>query len=352
MSQLEEQNAVKAIRSAAGQVLRSVWHHGGLAALARQLAGRRGAILRYHSVTDDQAKTLAYLDSGLMVSDTAFRAQLAYLRRFYTTLPLDEMVDRVHRNRPLPRNAVAITFDDGYRDNYTLAYPLLRAEGIPATFFVTTGCLDGGPPLWTAKLRFMVQRTTRERIPLPRPLGPSFEIRSSGDRQDLFTRSIIALKNVPSERRRDLMQELAEVFGVTDFTPLSDIMMTWDQLREMSNNGMTIGAHTISHPNLPNTATKEATDEIIGSRDMIAGRIGAPVAHFSYPNGRGSAHLNEMVRGIVRRSGFLSAVTSVSGCVRGDADPWALRRVGVYNRHRHLPSFSLDVERARSHNQR
>jgi len=102
---------VKAIRRATGQVLRSVWHHGGIVALARQLAGRRGAILRYHSVTDDQTKTLTYLDSGLMVTDTAFRAQLAYLRRFYTTLPLDEMVDRVHRNRPLPRNAVAITFD-------------------------------------------------------------------------------------------------------------------------------------------------------------------------------------------------------------------------------------------------
>jgi len=136
---------------------------------------------------------------------------------------------------------------------------------------------------------------------------------------------------------------------VTDFTELNHIMMTWDQLREMSNSGMTIGAHTISHPNLPNTSADEAAEEITGSRDMIESMISAPVAHFSYPNGRGSSHLNETVRGIVRRSGFLSAVTSVPGCVHGDADPWALRRVGVYNRHRHMPSFSLDVERARLH---
>jgi len=338
---------MKPIRPAAGRMLRSVWHHGGLVNFARRLAGRRGVILRYHSVTDDEATTLAYLDSGLMVTHAAFRTQLSYLRRFYTVMPLDEMVERVHRNRPLPRNAVAITFDDGYRDNYTQAYPLLRTEGLPATFFVTTGCLDGGPPLWTAKLRFMVERTARERVVLPAPLGPTLEMRSSSDRQALFTRSVVALKNVPSQRRRELVEELADAFGVMDFTELNHIMMTWDQLREMSNSGMTIGAHTISHPNLPNTSADEATEEISGSRDMIESMLSAPVAHFSYPNGRGSSHLNEAVREIVRRSGFLSAVTSVPGCVRGDADPWALRRVGVYNRHRHMPSFSLDLERAR-----
>ena len=134
---------------------------------------------------------------------------------------------------------------------------------------------------------------------------------------------------------------------MTDFQPLADIMMTWNELREMSAEGMTIGAHTVSHPNIPNTPPEEALEEIVGSRDQIAGMLGTTVAHFSYPNGRGAAHLTEAVRGIVRQAGFLSAVTSVPGCVRTGADPWALRRVGVYNRHRHMPSFSLDMERAR-----
>jgi peptidoglycan/xylan/chitin deacetylase (PgdA/CDA1 family) len=124
-------------------------------------------------------------------------------------------------------------------------------------------------------------------------------------------------------------------------------MMTWAHVRELSRNGMTIGAHTVSHPNLPNTPSREATAEIAGSRDMIAAAIGAPAVHFSYPNGRGSAHVTEEIRTLVQRLGFRSAVTSVPGCVRTGADPWALRRVGVYNRHRHMPSFSLDVERAR-----
>ena len=132
----------------------------------------------------------------------------------------------------------------------------------------------------------------------------------------LFTRLVVGLKNVPSDRRRELIGELAEAFDVTDFGPIASIMMTWDELREMDRNGMTIGAHTVSHPNLPNTAIDEATEEIAGSRDMIANKLRSVVAHFSYPNGRGSAHVTETVRTIVRRSGFQSAVTSVSGCVR------------------------------------
>jgi peptidoglycan/xylan/chitin deacetylase (PgdA/CDA1 family) len=338
---------VRAVRIAVGNMLKPVWHHGGLVTLARQLAGRRGAILRYHSVTEDEASTLSYLDHGLMVTTAAFRTQLSYLRRFYNVLSLDEMVDRIHRGEVLPPRAVAITFDDGYVDNYTQAFPALRDEGLPATFYVTTGCLNGGPPLWTAKLRFMTRRTTLESVTLPAPLQGHVQIRTPAARQALFTRLVVTLKNVPSQQRRDLIDTLGTAFAITDFSDLSSIMMTWDQVREMHQHGMTIGAHTVSHPNLPNTGLDEATEEITGSRDTIAAELQTPVAHFSYPNGRGSAHLTDAVRSIVRRSAFRSAVTSVPGCVRPGADPWALRRVGIYNRHRHIPSFSLDVERAR-----
>jgi peptidoglycan/xylan/chitin deacetylase (PgdA/CDA1 family) len=335
------------VRRIVGSGLKPIWHHWGLASLTRRLAGGRGAILRYHSVTDDERSTLAYLDHGLMVTPAAFRAQLRYLRRFYTVLSLDEIVDRLHRGGALPPRVVAITFDDGYRDNYTNAYPMLRAEGLAASFYVTTGCLDGGPPLWTAKLRYMVQRTTRSSVVLPPPLGDRLSIGTPGDRQRLFTRLVVALKNTPSARRRELLDELAQVLGVSDFSPLTDIMMTWAQAREMSANGMLIGAHTVSHPNLPNTPPSEAAAEIAGSRDMIEAALGIRATHFSYPNGRGSAHLTDDLRTMVRDLGFRSAVTSLPGCVRTGADPWALRRVGVYNRHRHMPSFSLDVERAR-----
>lgn len=334
-------------RRAAVETLKYLWHHGGIASLARRLAGGRGAILRYHSVTADEATTLTYLDRGLMATTEAFAAQLEFLKERYTVVPLDEMVERVHAGRPMPPRAVAITFDDGYADNYEHAYRLLRAAGLPATFYVTTGALDGGPPLWTAKLRYMVRTTTRTRVALPPPLPAEATIYDETERQALFTALIMALKRVPGPRRVELVEGLGPAFGVTDFSALEGIMMTWAQLREMSNNGMTIGAHTVSHPNLPNTPVDEAEREIVGSRDAIAAHIGGPVAHFSYPNGRGASHLNDTVKALVRRAGFRSAVTSQAGCIAVGADPWSLRRVGVYNRHRDMRSFSLDVERGR-----
>lgn len=324
-----------------------LWHHAGLAGLARRLQGGRGAILRYHSVTDDESTTLQYLDSGLMVTAETFGAQLRFVKRCYTVVSLDELVDRIHTGRSLPPRAVAITFDDGYRDNYTHAYRLLRAAGMPATFYVTTGTIDGGPALWTAKLRFMLRTTTRREVVLPEPLGAPATIDGPADRQALFTRLIVALKGVPTPRRLELVEELGGTFGITDFSPLANIMMTWRELREMHQNGMTIGAHTVTHPNLPRTEVEEMRREIVGSRDAIAERVGTPVAHFSYPNGRGSSHVNDTVRAVVRDAGFRSAVTSLAGCIALGADPWELRRVGIYNRHRDLRSFSLDVERSR-----
>jgi peptidoglycan/xylan/chitin deacetylase (PgdA/CDA1 family) len=338
---------VPSLRTSAAEALKSVWYHAGLAELARRLRGGRGAILRYHSVTGDEAETLTYLDRGLMVTAEAFEHQLRYLKRCYAVVPLDEMVERIHAGRRLPARAVAITFDDGYLDNYTQAFRLLRAAGLPATFYVTTGAIDGGPPLWTAKLRYMVRESTRPRVVLPPALGGTVDLVTPMDRQTVFTSLIVGLKHVPSSERTVLVDRLGEAFGVSDFSPLDHIMMTWSQLREMSSNGMTIGAHTVSHPNLPKTEVAEAVREVCGSRDTIAERLRTPVAHFSYPNGRGAAHMNETVREIVRRAGFRSAVTSLAGCVRVGADPWGLRRVGIYYRHADLRSFSLDVERGR-----
>ena len=110
---------------------------------------------------------------------------------------------------------------------------------------------------------------------------------------------------------------------------------------------MIFGAHTLTHPNLPNATPNEAQREIEGSRDALAEQIGEPVRHFSYPNGRGSAHLTEAVKSMVRSAQFDSATTSITGSVQSGDDTYALRRIGIYNRHGALPEFTLDIERGK-----
>jgi peptidoglycan/xylan/chitin deacetylase (PgdA/CDA1 family) len=115
----------------------------------------------------------------------------------------------------------------------------------------------------------------------------------------------------------------------------------------MSRAGMMIGAHTLTHPNLPGLPAEQAAAEITGSKSLIEDKAQVPVLHFAYPNGRGVSHFNDSVKDMVRKAGFLSSVTSINGPVYPHDDPFTLRRLGVYRKHSHVYRLALDMERTR-----
>lgn len=322
-------------------------HHGGIAHLARALLARRATILRYHSVSTEADGTHLCLDPGLAVTPADFDAQCAFLREHYRVISLDDMVDCLAHGRQMPPRSVALTFDDGYLDNFTHAFPILRKHGLSATFYLTTGCIDNQAILWTGLLRFIVFTTQAQRLDIDDPRHFRLPVRTPEERKAAFTQLIVTMKNIPTRDRLELLGALRVAGGIEDLTPLRGIMMTWDQAREMQSGGMAFGAHTITHPNLPNATLDEARTEIVGSRDAMAAELRTRVRHFSYPNGRGSAHLTADVKAIVRDAGFDSATTSVTGSVLAGDDPFALKRIGIYFRHGQLPEFTLDIERGK-----
>ncbi|MBM4243790.1 MAG: hypothetical protein FJ148_08240 [Deltaproteobacteria bacterium] len=322
-------------------------HHGGISSLARAVLAGRAVILRYHSVSTAADGTHLCLDPGLAVAPADFDQQCAYLKQHYNVLSLDQMVEHLSSGTAMPPKAVALTFDDGYLDNYTQAFPILQRHGLNATFYVTTNCIDNREILWTGLLRFCVFTTTVPVLETREPMAFRLPLRTPLERREAFTKLIVTMKNIPTERRLALLEAVRVGAGIDDVTPLRSIMMSWDQVREMHRAGMIFGAHTLTHPNLPNATPEEAGREIVGSRDALAEQIGARVLHFSYPNGRGSAHLTESVKGIVRRAEFVSATTSVTGSVMDGDDAFALKRIGIYNRHGAMPEFTLDIERGK-----
>jgi len=322
-------------------------HHGGISSLARTCLAGRTAILRYHSVSTVADGTHLCLDPGLAVSPEHFDRQCAYLARHYRVISLDDAVDCLTRGMTLPAKAVALTFDDGYLDNFTQAFPILARHGLSATFYVTTDCIDNRALLWTGLLRFVIFTTRVPVLETREPLAFRLPLGSDQERREAFTKLIVTMKNIPTARRLALLESVRVAGGISDLSPLGSIMMSWDQVREMHRNGMTFGAHTLSHPNLPNAAPEEARREIAGSRDALAEQIGEPVRHFSYPNGRGSAHLTDAIKQMVRDAGFDSATTSLKGSVNPGDDVFSLRRIGIYSRHGALPEFTLDIERAK-----
>jgi peptidoglycan/xylan/chitin deacetylase (PgdA/CDA1 family) len=324
-------------------LVKSGLHFTGVFSFLRAAVQRKRAlVLRYHSVAAPEDRADRYLDHGLTITPDAFECQLAFLTRHYTIVPLQEIVDRLRQGLAPYNKVVAITFDDGFRDNYTRAFPLLRRYQAPATFYLTTGCIDNRQLFWVTHLRYMLTLTRAHELQTTVE-SFSFDFTQPKGREEAFRALVVKMKNIPTPRRLELLAELTEKLAVDD-TPLRTIMMSWQEVREMHDQGMSFGAHTVTHPNLPNTSLDEAEREIRESKEIIEAHLQAPVLDFSYPNGRGSSHLTDQIKDIVRHAGFHSAVTSVAGGVELGQDPFALKRVGVYKKHGNIPLLAWEVE--------
>jgi peptidoglycan/xylan/chitin deacetylase (PgdA/CDA1 family) len=259
----------------------------------------------------------------------AFEARMRWVKDWFNVLPLGEAVQRL-RGGQLPERPLAITFDDGYADNARIAAPILRRLGLPATFFIATGFLDGG---------CMWNDTVIEAVRAAR--GPVLDLGSLGlgahavddarNRRAAIDQVIAALKHLPPGERVDKAGRIAEIAGAG--AP-SDLMMSAGDVRRLNVDGMTIGAHTINHPILTRITDGEARAEIELSRRRLEDITGAPVRLFAYPNGKPAEDFGLRHVEMVRTLGFDAAVTTAWGVARHGADPLQLPRFTPWDRQR------------------
>jgi peptidoglycan/xylan/chitin deacetylase (PgdA/CDA1 family) len=324
---------------------RALFHSGllSLAGLARRRAG--GLVLRYHAISDGAAE-VPYATPDICLPVEVFRLQMAFVKRAYTVLALDELVERVGRGATLPPRALAITFDDGYADNHRLALPVLGELGLPATLYLATGSLEGGPPLWMSAVRALVLGARAPALAVPGlppiVLGPPGR---RGPEARALTRALVPL---PPDERAARLAAAAAAAGVDPGRLLAGVMLDWAQVRELAAAGWTIGAHTVTHLNVALAAPAEAEAEIAASRDAIAAAIGRPVRHFAYPNSGGAhRYFDGSVAGMLGRLGFRSAVTSRPGVVGPWTDPFAVPRIGVSPRLAAVSDLAATLVRQR-----
>lgn len=321
-------------------------YHSGLLALARLARQRvRGLVLRYHAITDGTAD-VPYATPEICLPVDAFRLQMAFVRRAYRVVPLEDLVAALGMDRPLPPRALAITFDDGYADNHRLAFPVLRDMDLTATVYVATGGLDDGVPMWTSAVRALVLAAPGPALDVP-GVGP-VPIDGTGGRHDAvraLTRALVPLSVADRQSRIDAAARTA---GVDVRRILAGAMMTSRQVRELANAGWTIGAHTVSHLNVALAEPSDAEAEIAGCRDALVTASGTGIVHFAYPNTGGKhRYFSPDVVAILRRLGFRSAVTSRSGALRPGVDPFTIPRLGVSPRLAPVVELATAMERQR-----
>jgi peptidoglycan/xylan/chitin deacetylase (PgdA/CDA1 family) len=290
-------------------------------------APTRSVILRYHSVGDPVA-VAEYADPALSLPPDRFREQIRLLRNKFELLPLEEILARAENGRS-GHPAVALTFDDGYRDNHDVVAAILESESVTATFYVTSRPLEPGCWFWISELRRLVPRLPEG--PLAVKGLPRVEVPTTANDRALLRRDLTQLLSAVGEGVRErVMEGLAAAAGVPRGEGLEGSFLTPHMLRSMARRGMTIGSHTRSHPHLDRLEVDRIAEEVEGGKADLENALGSRVDHFAYPNPGGGQENAPSVRGVLRRAGFLSAVTSRPYPLGREWDPFAVPRLGVY----------------------
>ncbi len=256
-----------------------------------------------------------------------FSEVLARLKGWFNVLPLDEAVGMLREGR-LPVRAAAITFDDGYADNHEVAMPILQRHGLPATFFIATGFLDGGC-MWNDMVVESVRECQSGELDLRFVGVGQFKAGSPTEKRLTIESILAAIKYRPPEDRLALARRIA---AIAKISLRKDLMMSSEQVRQMDRNGMLIGAHTVSHPILARLERKVAEREIAESRRHLEEILGKRVGLFAYPNGKpGADYLPEHAE-IVRGLGFDAAVSTHPAAVRSVDELFDLPRFTPWDR--------------------
>jgi len=297
-----------------------LWHMlvwSGLAALARRRARDQLTIVLYHGV-DEKRDMGSYNYRGKFLTPERFEEHLRYYKRHYSVLPLDKAVALLVAGKNLPPYTLCITFDDGYANNYTYAFPLLRQYDLPATFFLTSDFVLRNVPLWVDRLEYSIN------------MGTCCSAVHEKVRED--DRERARLKRLPHDERMRELEALEERCGIRldSFEGDASVYapLTREQIGEMRASGMMMGAHTESHPILGGVDPKTAEREILGSKEKLAATCGTISSVFAYPNGQ-PGDQDETIAKIVKQSGFIAAVTTVPGFNAAETDPYMLNRMSL-----------------------
>lgn len=254
----------------------------------------------------------------------------------FNVLPPDEAVERLRRGE-LPARALAITFDDGYADNAEVALPILLRHRMRAAFFIATDFLDGGA-MWNDAISAALRACEREELDLS-GLGLGVHTLDSLEaRRKAIGRIVVRVKYLPHGRREEVAAAIRERCRVAT---LPAMMMRSDQVRALRAAGMTIGAHTCSHPILSSLDLSGARREIEAGKARLEAILGEPVRLFAYPNGKpGRDYGAEHVR-LVREAGFEAAFSTGWGVSSARADLFQLPRFTPWDRRPRAFVFRL-----------
>jgi peptidoglycan/xylan/chitin deacetylase (PgdA/CDA1 family) len=276
------------VKSAVATALHSSGADTAIGALRRPR--RRPVVVGYHRVVDDLRPHLDATIPAMLTSRRMLERHLDWIGRHFRVASADELEVLLDRRGEPARPVATITFDDGYRDVYDHAFPLLKRKGMPAIVFVVSDLVGTTRVLLHDRLHVAVARALRSTAGRQVVHGALAAVERSRPRRDpvsggplaLTLRLLTTLPHADVERFVDAVEAAT---GVDEAAHAAVHPLTWEMLAEMQRHGVTVGAHTRTHPLLTREAPATVREETAGSRRMLQARLGVPVRHFAYPAG-------------------------------------------------------------------
>ncbi len=284
----------------------------GIFSLTRRWNKSRVRAPLYHRFSDQKKDGF--------VSRETFREQVSYAGKAFQILCPDTMLREITKCD----HAMVITVDDGYRDFYDIAFPVLREASVPAIVYLTTDFIDGKSWLWFDKVDYIMREAGQRDFPFPLI-----------DEDRLFTRNdapiiLEKLKNTRTQERDNQIGKLTTYLGVQipESPPEDYLPLSWEQIREMAEHGIAFGSHTCTHPILTHTDADTARLEIQRSKERIQEELGKPVKSFAYPNG----DYSESVRQMIKEAGYEYSFSCNYGFFNSRDDRYTFSRIPIGDR--------------------
>lgn len=306
----------------------------GLLHIALNFATRkRAVVLMYHRVIAPDERDATFSHPGILVDTPTFEQHLRLLRKHFRVLTVNEFARCMERGEPFPARSCLVTFDDGWIDNYTRAFPLLKKYDVPAVIFLPCGYIGTGRRFWQETLARALHRALREaQVPVHRRLLDEAGLTEPYPEGDAQTKAVLVetverIKSAAPEARQSLLEAASAIVAGGSATASDiDAFVTWDQVREMAAGGISFGSHTTEHELLTQLPDDRVRFELGGSKQTIEQALRRPVVAFAYPNGD---HDTRTCRAVAE-SGYAIAFTTQPGRVEPQDDRYRIRRINVH----------------------
>ena len=285
----------------------------GILYLAKRWVRRRGMIvLTFHRVLEDDGLRQTASLAGMIVRRSTFADFLKYAA---ATCEFADLVQEPNWT-PGSRLKLSLTFDDGWSDNASVAFPLASASQAPMLIFIVPERMGSALPFWPERAAALLEHTFRT-------VGRSLEA-------SYIEQTIESLKGLPASERDQRLEQLAAEHSVPESAPDVDRTMTWEQARQLAQLGVRFGSHTSTHEILTAVPLDQAEQEICGSRGRIEHELDKACELFSYPNGDCSSEVRKLVENAEYKLAFLN---QAPGVWTRDCDPYQIPRVNVCEFH-------------------